>query len=230
MTAPVTSSTGAPSTSDVLPTSNAAGGTLNKNDFMKLLVAQMTHQDPLNPQDGAAMAAQLAQFSSVEQLMNINNTLTAQGTNSSGVATAINNSAAIGLLGKDVTVQSSQIAVGGTGTSPKAAADIPAGGGHLSMRITDASGNTVSTVDLGNVNAGRQSFSVDSATKGLAAGTYGVAFDLSTGSGAGAAVTHPTTLVTVHVDGVKYTPQGAQVTSGGLPYPISGIVSIDTTN
>jgi hypothetical protein len=32
------------------------------------------------------------------------------------------------------------------------------------------------------------------------------------------------------VDGVKYTSQGAQVTAGGLTYPISGIVSIDTTN
>ena len=48
---------------------------LGKDEFMKLLVAQMKNQDPLNPADGQEMAAQLAQFSSVEQLQNANDTL-----------------------------------------------------------------------------------------------------------------------------------------------------------
>jgi flagellar basal-body rod modification protein FlgD len=233
VTAPITSKSGSSASAGATGSAQAGNSlstSLNKDDFMKLLVAQMTHQDPLNPQDGAAMATQLAQFSSVEQLMNINKTLSSQGTDSAGVATAINNSAAIGLLGKDVTVMSGQIRVGGTGAATKAATDIPASGGKLTMRITDASGNPVTSVDLGSVSGGRQSFNLDAYTKGLPAGTYGVAFDLTSGSGAAAAATHPTTLVTVHVDGVKYTSQGAQVTAGGLTYPISGIVSIDTTN
>jgi flagellar hook assembly protein FlgD len=48
---------------------------LGKEEFLKLLVAQMKNQDPLNPMDGQQMAAQLAQFSSVEQLINANDTL-----------------------------------------------------------------------------------------------------------------------------------------------------------
>lgn len=50
-------------------------GSMGKDDFLKLLVAQMRNQDPLSPSDGKEMAAQLAQFSSVEQLVTVNDTL-----------------------------------------------------------------------------------------------------------------------------------------------------------
>ncbi len=46
-------------------------GNLQKDDFLRLLVAQLSNQDPLNPQDGAQFVAQLAQFSSLEQLISI---------------------------------------------------------------------------------------------------------------------------------------------------------------
>ena len=45
------------------------------NSFLTLLTTQLKYQDPMNPQDGQEMAAQLAQFSSVEQLQNANDTL-----------------------------------------------------------------------------------------------------------------------------------------------------------
>ena len=45
--------------------------TVEKDMFMTLLVAQLKNQDPLQPQDGAAFVAQLAQFNSLEQLTNI---------------------------------------------------------------------------------------------------------------------------------------------------------------
>ena len=49
--------------------------TLGKDDFMKLFIAQMQSQDPLNPQDSSQMAAQMAQFNGLEQMMNVNKTL-----------------------------------------------------------------------------------------------------------------------------------------------------------
>jgi flagellar basal-body rod modification protein FlgD len=52
----------------------SAKGT-NKDMFMTLLVAQLKNQDPMSPQDGTAFVAQLAQFNSLEQLMNINDKL-----------------------------------------------------------------------------------------------------------------------------------------------------------
>lgn len=54
----------------------AAGSTdalADKEAFLQLLVAQLKNQDPLNPADGAEFLAQLAQFSSLEQLMGIRN-------------------------------------------------------------------------------------------------------------------------------------------------------------
>ncbi len=52
-----------------------AGGEMGKDAFLKLLVAQLRNQDPLSPSDGKEMAAQLAQFTSVEQLQSANDTL-----------------------------------------------------------------------------------------------------------------------------------------------------------
>ena len=48
---------------------------MGETQFLQLLVSQMQNQDPMNPMDGKDLAAQLAQFSSVEQLMNINTKL-----------------------------------------------------------------------------------------------------------------------------------------------------------
>lgn len=55
------------STSDMAP-----GGKLGKDEFLRLLVTQMQNQDPLQPMDSTAMIAQLAQFSSLEQMQNLN--------------------------------------------------------------------------------------------------------------------------------------------------------------
>ncbi len=57
------------------PALREANKELGKNEFLKLLTAQMTHQDPLSPMDDKAFIAQMAQFSSLEQLMNMNKTL-----------------------------------------------------------------------------------------------------------------------------------------------------------
>ena len=73
---------------------------LGKEDFLQLLVAQLSSQDPLNPMDSREFSAQLAQFSALEQMTNINSTLedlvTAQ--------LAMGNSSMINLIGKLVDV------------------------------------------------------------------------------------------------------------------------------
>ena len=53
------------------------GGVMGKNDFLLLLAAQLRHQDPLNPQTDGEFASQLAQFSSLEQMQNMNESLSA---------------------------------------------------------------------------------------------------------------------------------------------------------
>ncbi|MCK9362252.1 MAG: hypothetical protein M0P74_01420 [Syntrophales bacterium] len=78
--------------------STASASSLGKDEFFKMLIAQLKNQDPLNPQDGAEFSAQLAQFSSLEQLTNLNKTLEAQGASYS----ALMNLQSVSLVGKEV--------------------------------------------------------------------------------------------------------------------------------
>jgi flagellar basal-body rod modification protein FlgD len=48
---------------------------LGRDAFLKMFIAQMNNQDPLNPMDISQMSSQLAQYSSLEQLLNINSNL-----------------------------------------------------------------------------------------------------------------------------------------------------------
>jgi flagellar basal-body rod modification protein FlgD len=55
------------------------GGSMGEDTFLKLLMAQMTHQDPLQPTDSAQMLSQLAQFANVEGINKLNKQTTALG-------------------------------------------------------------------------------------------------------------------------------------------------------
>ena len=196
--------------------------TMGKDEFIKLLVAQMQHQDPLNPSDGQQMAAQLAQFSSLEQLMNINSALSTQSAASTSLANSFSGATAIGLIGKTVTSAQNAVQAGGGAPLPMEA-DV-ASAGTLTARLVDSTGKTVRTISLGGVKAGRASVPVDSLTAGVPPGNYTVALDLT---GAGGAVTHPATLVRARVDGVLYGPNGPVLKSGTRTFSLSSITSVD---
>ena len=69
------------------PTSQASG--LGQEDFLKMLLAQLEHQDPLDPQDATEFTAQLAQFSSLDQLVSMRqsvDSLSSSGGISNGLA------------------------------------------------------------------------------------------------------------------------------------------------
>jgi len=72
------------------------GANLGKDDFLKLFVAQMTHQDPSKPMDDQAFMGQMAQFSTLEQISN----MAAANTR---VAESLGQSQAISLIGRTVT-------------------------------------------------------------------------------------------------------------------------------
>ena len=76
--------------------------TLGKDDFMKLLLAQLKNQDPLKPLDGTDFAAQLAQFSSLEQLSNMNTELKNLSVNQM----TMNYAQSVNMIGKDVVTNS----------------------------------------------------------------------------------------------------------------------------
>jgi flagellar basal-body rod modification protein FlgD len=58
------------------------GSELDKNAFLKILTAQLKYQDPSNPADSTQFVSQMAQFTSLEQMTNLNTTMTFQSANS----------------------------------------------------------------------------------------------------------------------------------------------------
>ncbi len=79
---------------------------LDKDDFLKILVTQLQHQDPTAPMEDREFIAQMAQFSSLEQMTNMS-------ANFSKVAALLGSSEAMGLLGKQVEVQAGDRVVSG---------------------------------------------------------------------------------------------------------------------
>jgi len=91
-----TSVTNLANSTDVI--TGAGSKTLSQNDFLKLLVAQMSAQDPMNPQTDTQMAAQMAQFTSLQQ----------SSTMSNNIATMLSQQQALqatGMLGGTVSLQ-----------------------------------------------------------------------------------------------------------------------------
>lgn len=74
---------------------------IGKDDFFKMLIAQLKNQDPMNPAQGSEFAAQLAQFASLEQLTNLNTALASQNLN----YITLVNAQSVNFIGKEVTAR-----------------------------------------------------------------------------------------------------------------------------
>lgn len=122
---------------------------LGKDDFMKLFIAQMQNQDPLNPSDSTQMAAQMAQFNGLEQMMNVNNTLTAmlKAQDQGRTVQMIN------YVGKEVDVGNGMLKFDKNKmTKATFHIDQPVAGATLEVR--DGSGQVISQDDLGSLMPG----------------------------------------------------------------------------
>src|SRR5690242_15281966 len=98
MSATTTTISGSASATTARDGAASTADSLGKDAFLKLLTAQLANQDPLAPVDNTAFIAQLAQFSSVEQLQNVSSRL-----DSLLLATAsANQLSTASLVGKDV--------------------------------------------------------------------------------------------------------------------------------
>jgi len=83
----ITSTTSAATTA---ATSSSTGSlALGTTDFLKLLMTQLTNQNPLDPQDPTAFTSQLATYSGLEQQINMNTTLTTMSDNMSSLLTQV---------------------------------------------------------------------------------------------------------------------------------------------
>ena len=116
---------------------------LGQDAFMKMFLAQMTNQNPLNPMDNTEFTAQLAQFSSLEKLTQIASSMGAMDR----LEQAYAKTQALNYLGKEVTVTGGTMPVlAGYSNSVSFEVDSPA---YVVMRITSPNGSMVANRDLG---------------------------------------------------------------------------------
>lgn len=160
---------------------------LGQNNFLKMLVAQLENQDPLNPQDSAQFASQLAQFSSVEQLISmrtgIDELVAAYKEQAAGTDPTKNLDPA-NLVGMEVVVFGSQIEVDAAGSPiemPLRNADTAV---KASVRVLDSEGTvryTGSVLPVVNdrevaMRPGDHTFEFDPKAHNLPEGVYHVEF------------------------------------------------------
>ena len=146
-------------------------GTMGKDSFMKLLVTQLSNQDPMSPSDPTQFVAQLAQFTSLEQLVGLN-----EGLNILAMTQAAATSAQmVSYVGKEVTVDDSAIFVNGDDATVGMSFELPERAESVQVTLKDASGAVVRTVDLGSRMEGPVHTSIeaiDEQGQPLEPGTY----------------------------------------------------------
>lgn len=130
--------------------------TLDQSDFLALMTAQLKNQDPFNPVDNTQMVAQMAQFSSVAGISQMNATL-------SGLATKLGGSTAadaMSYVGKTVLVPGSTAYPRADGTVD-GAVEIDKDATQVTVSIADANGGTVRQLQFGATKAGSANWSWD---------------------------------------------------------------------
>jgi flagellar basal-body rod modification protein FlgD len=194
---------------------------MNKDDFMKMFIAQLQYQDPLNPQDPTAMLDQLSQLTMVEQTYNNNtalkNLLTAQ-TNASSLSS-------VSFIGKDVKATGSSIPFDGTSTTTLQFNQIVQTA-STEISIKDAAGNVVRTIKTGALAAGDGSVSWDGCDnngKLLSAGTYSFSVAGKTAGGNDIAAT---TYTTGRINGISFATGTPMLSIGSIIIPFSDVVSV----
>jgi flagellar basal-body rod modification protein FlgD len=196
------------------------GGKMGKDEFLKLFVTQLRHQDPMNPMSSEQLAVQLAQFTSVEQLLNISDQLAKQAEINNQMVVALGGANAVNTLGRSVTAIGDQVGIpDGTGVT----ASVGGNGGTATLRIYDAGGNVVGSRELGAVGPGRQTFPLGDAAEGLAPGSYRYGIEVTDAQGTPVPVQ---TYSTGRVDGIRHGPNGPVLLAGSLEIPLVSVVEI----
>lgn len=198
------------------------GGSLGKDEFLQLLVTQLRYQDPLNPMQPDDFAAQLAQFSSLEQLVNANTRLDEQIAHMYALAQGMNSNAALGVLGQTVTATIDQVVVseGGAGDFT---VEVGKSGGTAVLHLYDKEGKEVGTRELGSLAGGRHTLPLGSAADKLPEGVYRAKVEVTNAAGEEV----PTQLLaTARIDGIRYGGAGPILVAGKLEIQLGSVLEV----
>jgi len=194
---------------------------LGRDDFLNMLVTQLQYQDPLNPMDSTDFTAQLAQFSSLEQLTNMSDQLK----NLAAAQTALNNSQAVAYIGRTVLSEGNATQI----TDAQAEAlqvSLEAPAAEVFVSVYDATGALRSTFSADAMAAGRGTIEwagTDMDGNALPDGTYW--FEVAAVDRAGDEVA-ASPLSSGRVSGVAFEDGVATLVVNGQSTPMASIVEV----
>ena len=192
---------------------------LDRTTFLRLLTTQLQHQDPMNPMNNEEFVAQLATFASLEQLMQMKDSMDSV---SMGMA-SMNNVAMVDLMGKDVVARGSAVHYKGSGDKElHYQAAVPMEG--TICNIYDDKGKMIRTLEVGDVSPGEGSVAWngrDSTGKKVDEGDYAFKFVSRDASGDFLQVQG---LVVGQVTEMDYSSGEPQPAVDGIPISLGDIV------
>ncbi len=201
----------------------APSNTLDKDAFLRLLVAQLRSQDPSQAQDPNQMVQQMTSFSTLEQMQNTNKLLQGIQAQNTGIFQA----QATSLVGKHVQVPGNVIQESG-GTGGKLDLNLDGDAASVQVVIKDASGKVVRTLDQGAQAKGSHTIQwdgLDAAGKATADGSYTVEIDAQGANGKSVGTATTTYL---RVDAVSFTNGTVTLLAGGRSYALSDISQLSS--
>jgi len=207
--------------SGVNSTSGSGSNILGKDDFLNLLVTQLQHQDPLSPMESAEFTSQLAQFSSLEQMSNVNKNLEVLQL----YQASINNSQAVDFIGKTIKAQGNSIGVS-DGVADQVHFELAENASDTIIHIYDSDKKLVKTIQAGGLNAGEQSVEWDATDNDgnkVLDGSY--TFEVVATDTGGNPVSAKT-LITATVSGVSFKNGTTYLMAGNQEIPIGSVFSV----
>ncbi|MGE5400400.1 MAG: flagellar hook assembly protein FlgD [Ignavibacteriales bacterium] len=198
---------------------------LGKDDFMKLMISQLKYQDPLNPMDGTQFSAQLAQFSSLEQLSNISSAMDKSINANYLLTQSINNTMSASLIGKNVKLSGGSISYNGQ-ENMTLGYTLPVDAKSVSVNVHDKDGNLVKTFDNAELSSGDHKLSWDFSDNNgnkLSQGDY--TFEVKAKGYDGKDLT-PEAYKYGLIDAVRFTDQGTKLIVGKSEYDLSAVLEV----
>lgn len=129
---------------------------LGQNEFLELMMAQLKNQDPMKPMDNGEFLGQMAQFSTVTGIEDMQVSLDKLSETYATSQTLQSTS----LVGQEVLIENSGIELNADGPV-NGSFELDAGSGDVKLDITDAAGSVVQQIGLGEFGAGRHAFNWD---------------------------------------------------------------------
>lgn len=198
---------------------------MGKDDFLELMITQLKYQDPLNPMDGTEYAAQLAQFTSLEQLTNLNSSVKESIDANYILTQSINNTLSANLIGKDVKI-GSQYLVNNGENNVNIGYTLPGDAKSVTIKIFDQYGNIVQTFEEKNISKGSSKLSwdfTDNDGNKLINGVYSMQISATDFNDQTMSVD---SYLTGMIDGIRFGENGTTMIVNSTEYSVADILEI----